>query len=431
LSFPAAMVDQNAASTVPGTNDSASYVFAIWNLVIRPPRATYNLSMLGPEEFEVRGQRGSRKDHDLKSSRGTLLKCSHFIPWHNGRMNMKAPVIIYMHGNSSNRLEAGNLVASLLTRGIGLFCYDASGCGLSEGEYVSLGWHERDDLAIIIDFLRKSPFSGKIGLWGRSMGAVTALLHADRDPSIGAMCLDSPFSSLRDLVIELAQSEHIAIHVPTWLLDVVLSFVRMRVKTLADFDIHDLVPLDHVKGSYVPALFVHGREDTFIVPKHSQRLFDNYAGEAEMRLFTGDHNTERGQESIDRIVDFFCRRLRHNVADQSVPSRDGLPNALPCAPQVDSALRGNSGVNSRLGAAARAAIKKGDAQKEKARSPSATFKGKENPENDVTRNTKATPRTRFGRSARTDLTPSKQPIVCRPATPPAPPTPMSILRSMR
>ena len=36
------------------------------------------------------------------------------------------------------------------------------------------------------------------------MGAVTALLHADRDPSIAAIVLDSPFSDLNKLVNELA-----------------------------------------------------------------------------------------------------------------------------------------------------------------------------------------------------------------------------------
>jgi hypothetical protein len=35
-----------------------------------------------------------------------------------------------------------------------------------------------------------------IGLWGRSMGAVTALMYADYDPSIGGLVLDSPFSNL-------------------------------------------------------------------------------------------------------------------------------------------------------------------------------------------------------------------------------------------
>ena len=31
-----------------------------------------------------------------------------------------------------------------LARRIALFCFDFGGCGLSEGEYVSLGWHERE-----------------------------------------------------------------------------------------------------------------------------------------------------------------------------------------------------------------------------------------------------------------------------------------------
>jgi hypothetical protein len=38
------------------------------------------------------------------------------------------------------------------------------------------------------------------------MGAVTALMHADRDPSIAGLVLDSPFTSLRTLAEELAKT---------------------------------------------------------------------------------------------------------------------------------------------------------------------------------------------------------------------------------
>lgn len=38
------------------------------------------------------------------------------------------------------------------------------------------------------------------------MGAVTALMHADRDPSIAALVLDSPFTSLKTLAEELAKT---------------------------------------------------------------------------------------------------------------------------------------------------------------------------------------------------------------------------------
>jgi alpha-beta hydrolase superfamily lysophospholipase len=57
---------------------------------------------------------------------------------------------------------------------------------------------------MIIEHLRENRRVSSIALHGRSMGAVTALLHADRDPSIAGIILDSPFSDLSDLVNELA-----------------------------------------------------------------------------------------------------------------------------------------------------------------------------------------------------------------------------------
>merc|ERR1719478_992220 len=221
--------------------------------MIRPPRSQYDPACLGPDDFVIFGVRVKRTDLFLKTARDTQLACTHFKPSPPpGRENDQFPVVIYLHGNSSSRLEACSVAKALLARRIALFCFDFAGCGLSEGEYISLGWHERDDLALVIDYLRQSPTCGAIGLWGRSMGAVTALLHADRDHSIGAMCLDSPFASLRQLIWELAQSEHIAIRVPTWLLSIVLQVVRMRIKTLAEFDIESLVPLEHVQESFIP-----------------------------------------------------------------------------------------------------------------------------------------------------------------------------------
>jgi pimeloyl-ACP methyl ester carboxylesterase len=61
------------------------------------------------------------------------------------------------------------------------------GSGLSDGKWVTLGAHEVDDLAVVIDHLRTQGGVSSIGLWGRSMGAVTALLYSSRDPDIAGM----------------------------------------------------------------------------------------------------------------------------------------------------------------------------------------------------------------------------------------------------
>jgi pimeloyl-ACP methyl ester carboxylesterase len=125
------------------------------------------------------------------------LQCSHFEPLdQDGVAKNNIPCVIYLHGNCSSRLEAVDLVDFLLPKNMSLFCFDFAGCGQSEGEYISLGYHESEDLRVIMYHLRKYRGASAIALWGRSMGAVTALLYADKDPSIAALVLDSPFSSM-------------------------------------------------------------------------------------------------------------------------------------------------------------------------------------------------------------------------------------------
>ena len=95
--------------------------------------------------------------------------------------------MVYLHGNASSRCEAIPAVKLLLPEDITVFCLDLSGSGKSEGEYISLGWYERDDVQTVVDYLRGTGNVATIGLWGRSMGAVTALMHSDRDPSIAGI----------------------------------------------------------------------------------------------------------------------------------------------------------------------------------------------------------------------------------------------------
>ena len=108
-----------------------------------------------------------------------------------------------MHGNSSNRTEGMEYLGHLMRLNISLCTFDFSGCGNSEGDYVSLGYYEQYDLNEIINYIRKKPQITTIGIWGRSMGAVTALLYLKKSTEISkisAAIFDSPFKSLKILV---------------------------------------------------------------------------------------------------------------------------------------------------------------------------------------------------------------------------------------
>jgi alpha-beta hydrolase superfamily lysophospholipase len=90
---------------------------------------------------------------------------------------------------------------------ITVFSFDFSGCGHSEGDWVTLGYKEQDDLQTVIDYLRSTCSVSLIGLWGRSMGAVTSIFYTAKEPAaIAAMVLDSPFSNLNKLSLELART---------------------------------------------------------------------------------------------------------------------------------------------------------------------------------------------------------------------------------
>lgn len=217
------------------------------------------------------------------------------------------PCIVYLHGNSSCRLEAVELVPFVLQANITLFCFDFPGCGKSEGEFISLGWHERDDVNVIVNHLRSERKVNTVGLWGRSMGAATALLHGDRDPSIAGMVLDSAFADMKQLVTELARTHT---KLPSFLVSTAMALIRNSVQSRANFDIYKLKPIDHVQECFIPALFATGEQDEFIQPHHSEQMFQKYAGDKNIIKFEGDHNTHRPLFFYDSAVIFFIGTLQ-------------------------------------------------------------------------------------------------------------------------
>ena len=180
----------------------AGYAEAV-NAIIRPPRADYTSAELGPAQFEIGGMSYKRTDFVRLNPRGMRIKCSWWEPVPEERAMEKLPCCVYMHGNSSCRGESLEVLPLVLNLGCTLLSFDFCGCGVSDGDLISLGWYERDDCKCVIDYLRASGTVSLIGLWGRSMGAATALMHGHRDNTIAAMILDSSFASLEMLVSQL------------------------------------------------------------------------------------------------------------------------------------------------------------------------------------------------------------------------------------
>jgi len=281
------------------------------NAIIRPPRRDYDPKKdLGPLEFRHCGKRFRREDLELTNNRDLKLQCSWWKFHPEDAPAAQLPCVIYLHGNASCRIAAIELLQHLLPSAVTIFALDFAGSGLSEGEQVSLGYFEREDVEAVIAHLRASGEVSTVALWGHSMGATTSLLYGDRDPTIAAMVLDSPFADLMQLANELANNaREQGLRVPSFAISVAAGLIRQSVRRRARFDPRDVSPVGNCGKCFIPALFAHGEKDAFIKPSHSEQLHAAYAGDKNLILFDGDHNSERPDFFFDSAVIFLRQTL--------------------------------------------------------------------------------------------------------------------------
>lgn len=201
---------------------------------------------------------------------------------------------------------------------------------------MSLGAYEKDDLKAVIEFLREEGLTSSIALWGRSMGAATALLHGERDPSVAGMILDSSFSDLQTLAEEIVdKGRKNGLFVPGFVVYIAIRFIRSSVMKAGRFDIKTLSPIKHAHKCFIPALFVAAGNrcqihhntifstwhthtycllltegDQFVPAHHSKNIYQKYAGDKNLIIVDGDHNTARPKFLYDSAAIFLSTVLQ-------------------------------------------------------------------------------------------------------------------------
>ena len=204
-----------------------------------------------------------------------------------------------------------------------LFCFDFSGSGKSEGNYCTLGFYEKEDLECVIEYLVNIQKVGKIGIWGRSMGGVTALLYSDKDPRINCLIIDSAFLSFKKLVKEVMKTKA---PLPGFLMSGLFSILKSTVNSKAKFDLDALCPIKHCNKINIPALYGAGLDDTFVLPQHTKELYQTHLGPKEMFLFEGDHNSRRPLKFILAISDFLKQNLVESIEKLNTSIANSVTN---------------------------------------------------------------------------------------------------------
>ena len=116
--------------------------------------------------------------------------------------------------------------------------------------------------------------------------------------------------------------------VPGFVVSIAIRMIRSSVQKSAGFSINELSPIAHADASYIPALFVAGERDEFIHPRHSQAIHAQYAGDKNLVMVEGDHNSPRPRFLFDSAA-IFLQNYMGIPPEQSLDGADAFNGGMP------------------------------------------------------------------------------------------------------
>jgi dipeptidyl aminopeptidase/acylaminoacyl peptidase len=227
-----------------------------------------------------------------------------YIPSHNEAS------IILCHGLGGNRADMLPQAVLLAKHGYGSLLFDFRAHGQSEGEMVTYGYAETDDVLAAVDHLlsRSDVDPQRIGILGGSLGAATAIRAAARSTHLKAVVAESAFTSLED---EVASSFTIFSGLPAFpFAPLTVAFAQRQ----TGLHISEVRPIDDIPSiAPRPIFIIHGTGDDLIPAEQGLRLYeaarepkelwmiDMMGHESAINLFPDEYEK--------RVIGFFYRAL--------------------------------------------------------------------------------------------------------------------------
>lgn len=233
-----------------------------------------------------------REDWYAKSDDGLLIH-SNYIP--SPQPEGEHRYAICVHGYSDTSESVGQYAMVYRNKyGMNVLLPDLRGHGKSEGTYVGYGYHDRLDIITWIDQILKRDPEALILLHGISMGAATVMMATgELLPSNVKACVeDAGYSTA------VEEFKHVYNNLkpkPPVPVDVMMPALRAVALIRAGYALGQASPIDAVKRSVTPTLFIHGEADTFIPCSMMKKLFAAAACE-KMYLIV------KGAEHVKSVV---------------------------------------------------------------------------------------------------------------------------------
>jgi len=189
------------------------------------------------------------------------------------------PLVILFHGYAAQKTALLQEARMFLDLGTSVLLVDFRGSGGSSESYTTVGIHESDDVATLVQFSQRNLSHSRVILFGQSMGAV-AILGAIRNHGIqpDAVILEAVFDTLLNTV----RNRFHAMRVPSFSSAELLVFWGGQQQGFNGFS-HN--PVDYAMSVECPALFMHGRDDPRATLDEGRRVFNAVPGPKQFTTF--------------------------------------------------------------------------------------------------------------------------------------------------
>ena len=220
---------------------------------------------------------------EVTAKNGIILKGTEYIK--DEKSNDWA---IILHGYRSSPDSVISIGRHFSEEGYNVLIPYMRATGESEGEYIGMGWLDKDDLQCWINKIIEQNNNANIVLHGSSMGAATVLMASGDDlPSnVKAIIEDSGYTSVWDI---FASEAKVRFGLPEF---PVLNMFKIVANFRAKYDIKKASALEQVKKANIPILFIHGDSDDFVPEYMCEQLYNAANCKKEKLIIQGAGHTE-------------------------------------------------------------------------------------------------------------------------------------------